>query len=90
MNSRKKRSFNVNNSQSVNECEANIQTESVGQGRFASRLYSHLQKEDEGGNDNLDECIESDCDAPKSGGPLTNRQLTEIPVDIVYIDTHTV
>ena len=50
----------MNNSLFVNECEANIQTESVGQGRFASRLYFHLPKEDEGGNDNLDGCIESD------------------------------
>ena len=50
----------MNNSQYVNECEANNQIESFGQGRFASRLYSHLPKENEGGIDNLDECIESD------------------------------
>ena len=30
------------------------------------------------------------CDAPKFKGPLTNCQLAKIPVDIVYIDTHTV
>ena len=30
------------------------------------------------------------CDALKSGGPYTNRQLVEMPMDIVYINTHTV
>ena len=30
------------------------------------------------------------CNALKSGGPYTNHKLAEMPMDIVYIDTHTV
>ena len=41
-NPRKKISFDVNSSQYVNECEANNQVQSVGQGRNASRFCSHL------------------------------------------------
>ena len=34
--------------------------------------------------------IDSRCDAPKLEGSLTNRQLVEIPMDIVYLSTHAV
>ena len=57
---RSSRSFDVKNYESVNECEANNQIESASQGRFASKLYSHLSKEDEGRNDNLNEYAERD------------------------------